>query len=232
MKLLHTRLVKILWLSVALSFVAAAPAYGQDARLHITQFDKYANQALDVIDVTVDDNLLQLAERFLRANKSADEAKVKELIRGLKGVYVKRFTFEKEGEYSMSDVEAFRAQLQAPWMRIVGVRSKRQGNFDVFIMSEGAIIKGLAVLAAEPRALTVVNIIGNIDLDKLRDLEGKFGIPNLDLERGDSAPERVNKDKRPDENNESKVSGGDRANPDSRDEKKKPELIRSKPPKE
>jgi hypothetical protein len=33
-----------------------------------------------------------------------------------------------------------------------------------------------------------VNIVGNIELDQLHDLEGRFGVPNLDIETGKPAP--------------------------------------------
>jgi hypothetical protein len=38
---------------------------------------------------------------------------------------------------------------------------------------------GLAVIVAEPRSLTVVNVVGRIDLEKLGALAGQFGIPHL-----------------------------------------------------
>jgi len=41
---------------------------------------------------------------------------------------------------------------------------------------------GLVIIASEPREFTVVNIVGSIDLQKLHKLEGKFGIPKLQLE--------------------------------------------------
>jgi hypothetical protein len=39
------------------------------------------------------------------------------------------------------------------------------------------------IIASEPREFTVVNIVGSIDLQKLRRLEGRFGIPKLQLEQ-------------------------------------------------
>ena len=50
-------------------------------------------------------------------------------------------------------------------------------------MSEGSLIKGIAVVAAEPRELTVVNVVGPIDVERLSRLEGQFGIPPLELGR-------------------------------------------------
>ncbi len=63
-------------------------------------------------------------------------------------------------------------------------RSKRNNqNLDVYTMINGSKIGGLAVIAAEEKELTIVNIIGPIDLEKLMDLEGSFSIPSLELER-------------------------------------------------
>jgi len=219
-------------LGSALSVFAAAPAYGQDrAKIDMSNLDKFTDRADKVINVTVDEQLLRLAAAFL-SDKKPDEAKIKELILGLKGVFVKRFEFEKEGEISPADVESIRAQLSAPgWSSVANVRSKREGNYDVSIMSEGTVIKGLAVLAAESRAFTVVNIVGPIDLAKLADLEGKFGIPHFGLEQipGVTVTEKKkDKNPEPDKQPEQRTAGASK-----RPEKKPPTLIRGeKPPTE
>ena len=48
-------------------------------------------------------------------------------------------------------------------------------------MKNGAEISGLAVLAADPKEITVVNIVGPVDLEKLTELEGNFGVPELGI---------------------------------------------------
>jgi hypothetical protein len=168
-----------------LVLVAALPARAQEGKIDIARLDRLEKSAIETIDVTLGESLIKLAASFLRAERSPDEKLAKELINDLKGVYVKRFVFEKDSQYTDSDVEQIRSQLKAPdWERIVGVRTKRQGaNVDVHIMTHESVIKGLAVLVAEPKALTVVNVVGPIDLEKLSQLEGKFGIPKLDLEQ-------------------------------------------------
>ncbi len=161
-------------------------AFGQDTRLKIDNLEKLADKAAETVDVTLDGPMLALASKFLSKERSPDEAKVKDLIKNLKGIYVKSFEFDKEGEYSEADVDAIRAQLRAPaWSRIVGVRSKRDGETaEVYLRTEGdSKILGMAVIAAEPKELTVVNIVGPIDLDKLSELEGHLGVPDLELER-------------------------------------------------
>lgn len=110
---------------------------------------------------------------------------MKELIKNLKGVYIRSFEFDKENEYTEADVEAIRNQLRAPaWSSVVGVRSKREGeNTEVYFMGQPEDLAGLAIIAAEPKELTIVNIVGPIDLDKLSELEGHLGVPKLDLEK-------------------------------------------------
>ena len=233
MKLLITKSMRTIALCSVVSVFAAAPAYAQDpAKVDMSPLDKFAERADKVIDVTVNEQLLHLAGSFLNPKRSPDEAKIKDLIMGLKGVFVKRFEFEKEGEYTMADVESIRSQLNAPgWSHVANVRSKREGNYDVVIMSEGSVIKGLAVLAAEAKAFTVVNIVGPIDLAKLAELEGKFGIPSFGLEQipGVTVTEKK-KDKNPEPDKQQEQQTTETG---KRPEKKPPTLIRGeKPPTE
>lgn len=191
MKLI-TALLKLICLSLLLSCAAVDTAHGQsNARLQIDNLDRLASKAADAVEVSIDEHLLRLAGRPFASSKNADAAKVKELIAGIKGIYVKSFSFGSEGEFSTSDVEGIRKQLRAPgWSRIVGVTSKKEGNnTEVYLMTDGDRIGGLAVLSLEPKQLTVVNIVGPIDLDRLTKLEGQFGIPELELGREGSSPE-------------------------------------------
>ncbi len=176
---------------ILLSTLGVAMARAQEAKLQIEHLDKLAAKAEQVVEVTLDERLLQLAAKFLSSNNPT-EAKIKEIVSGLKGVYVRVFEFEKPGEYAPADIETIRSQLRAPgWQKIVGVFSKRGGdNVDVHLKMQGDNIIGLAIVAADPTQLTFVNIIGPIDLEKLRQLEGQFGIPDLDLEKGSKGKSR------------------------------------------
>lgn len=230
MRLLDSILKRAVTPGLLLLIFAAVPAYGQDARIQMSQLDRFSDAADKVIDVTVDESLIKLAISALNPNRSVNEAKIKDILSGLKGIYVKRFEFEKEGAYTAADAEYIRSQLNAPgWSRIANVRSKREGNYDVVIMSEGSVVKGLAVLAAEPRALTVVNIVGPIDLAKLRDLEGKFGIPRFGIEQMNGTGVTVKdnrKDKTPETEPDDKRPEAPDVVTDKRAEKKPPKLIR------
>ncbi len=173
-----------MWIKLAfITCVALGLLGAQEIKLPAS-LDRLAAKATEVVDVTMDANLLQLASRFL-SDKDADDAKVKKMIGGLKGIYVRSFEFAKAGEYQESDVEPVRAQLHTPaWSRIVGVRSQKSGNnAEVFIKTENGKIGGLAILATEPKELTIVSIEGAIDPDQLNELGGHFGIPRVDTRK-------------------------------------------------
>lgn len=148
-------------------------------------FDKLAEHAKESVDVTLDANMLQLASGFL-SKEDADEVKVKRLVSKLKGIYVRSFEFDKDGQYSMADVQALRNQLKAPeWSPIVSVRSTNGENTGIFIHKNGNTIAGLVVIAAEPRELTIVHIDGPINPEELSELSGHMGIPKIDKPRDD-----------------------------------------------
>lgn len=169
---------------VAVIAISAMTARAQGAKLPLEHLEQLSSKAAESVDVSLDSQMLNVASRFLRSDRP-DEAAIKQLIAGLKGVYVRVFNFDRAGEYSSSDVDSLRGQLKQPgWSRIVGVRSRRDGeNVEVFTWLEGSNVGGLAIISAQPTSLVIVNIIGPIDIEKLSQLEGKFGIPQLDLDK-------------------------------------------------
>ena len=177
-------------MSGVLSGGLAAQAPGP--RVPFTGLEKLAAAASETVDVSLDTSLLALAARFMDDQGDAEEASVKAMLSGLKGVYVRSYEFGADGAFSVADVEEIRRQLAAPgWSRMAGVRSKRDSaSVDVYLWLDGARIGGLGILATEPRRFTIVNIVGAIDLDQLRRLEG-LGMPRLGLERMDEKVEKA-----------------------------------------
>lgn len=142
--------------------------------LKLDALDKLAAKASESVTVSLDASMLQLASRFL--GDDSDQAQIKKIVAGLRGVYVRNFEFAKAGQYDNADLEAIRAQLKdAKWKHIVEVRGKE--NADVCLRQENDKITGLAVVSAEAMELTVVYIDGPIDMDGLAKLGGAFGIP-------------------------------------------------------
>lgn len=187
--------------ALLLALMITAPfASGQEpARLRISGLEKLAAKASETVDVNLDAPLLKLASKFIGQDDKSD-VDLKEMLGNLRGIYVRSFEFDKEGEYSDADVEAIRSQLRAPgWSKIVSVRSKKEGeNAEVYLLGSESNVQGLAIIAADPKELTVVNLVGPIDLDKLSELGGHMGVPQLKLEKKSGAnPEAKADEKKP-----------------------------------
>lgn len=179
--LFHTNIRQpliILLLVIASTLVANA----QDSRIQTAGLDHLAAKASQSVDVSVDERLMKMAAKVF-SDQDADERKVKKLVEGLKGIYVRSFEFDKSGQYTDADLESIRTQLRGPgWTRMVNVSSKKDGNLEVYLLFHGDMVNGLAVLHSDEKELTIVNIVGPVDLDKLAQLEGQFGVPELGIE--------------------------------------------------
>ena len=167
---------------------AALVAHAQDPRIQTASLDHLATKASQTVEVNVDGRLLQLASKVF-SDKDPDEKEIKALVAGIKGIYVKSYEFEADGQYTPVDVESIRSQLRAPsWTKLVTVNSKKDGNLEVYLSMTGDVVNGLAVIATDDREFTVVNIVGPVDINKLARLEGQFGIPDLGLESTKTKP--------------------------------------------
>jgi hypothetical protein len=182
MKTLFQSLLRLAAISLPLILCTAIAANGQSARLRTDSLDYLAGKASETVDVNIDERVMHLTAQLF-SSTDPDEKEIKALIGGLKGIYVKVFDFDHEGVYTSADVESIRVQLQGPgWSKIINYSSKKEGSVEVYLMTLGDQINGIAVLAADPKELTIVNIIGPVDLNKLTKLEGRFGVPDLDIE--------------------------------------------------
>jgi hypothetical protein len=161
-----------------LGIVALAPVVPLAAQIQIG-LDQLAAKAKETVDNTLDGAKLQLAGKFFSGSKSgdSDSSKAKNLLSNLKAISVKNFEFAQEGQYRQEDLDPIRAQLKTPgWSKILGDRSDKESS-EIYTKSDGTRITGFAILAAEPKELTVVYIEGTLDLADLAQLGGRFGIP-------------------------------------------------------
>ena len=173
--------------ALAATFALALPVTGSAAgpELRIPDFSHLSSKARDSVDITLDGFLLRIAQKFAAAD-SGDSGDSEELaiLRDIKSVRVRNFEFESVDAYSKEDVDAVRKQLAGPgWSPLAQVhRRESQQHVDVFLNMSGDKILGLAVIASEPRSFTIVNVVGNIDVDKFAKIEGEFGIPRVTTE--------------------------------------------------
>ena len=98
-----------------LSLAVTLPAFALSDITMPVNLEKLGARATESVDVNLDASMLQLASKFLSKN-DPDELRVQKLVSKLKGVYVRSFEFDKEGQYSLGDVESIRNQLKTPTM--------------------------------------------------------------------------------------------------------------------
>jgi len=155
----------------------AAPLWAQQFKFN---FDAISDKATNTLDISLNGSILQLAAKFFDSD-DPDEAKVKKLISSLDGIYVKTFEFKNGKAWADSDFEDLRKQLREPeWSRIVGMKSTEDGETaEIYVRVQNKKVMGVAILAAGSKDLTVVNIVGPVDLDSLAELGGHFGVPKV-----------------------------------------------------
>lgn len=141
-------------------------AFAQGARIRLDQLNHLAGKADEVVNVDVDPAMLKQAAKFL-AGRGADNAKVQGTIEGITGIYVRGFEFKGTNTYSQNDLDDIRKQLTGRnWSRVVSVKDKDETT-EIYFWREGSENGGLVLLAAEARELTVINIVGRVDLSSL-----------------------------------------------------------------
>ena len=159
-------------------------ASAQDGKLNLSFLDRLAERATEKQEVTLDEQMLRtVAPGIVKPGPGADAAK--QVLSGLKGVYVRNYEFDSDKAYSMDDIAAIRKQLSAPgWMKIVSNEEKGKGPNDwelqeiYFFKQQDGKSGGLFIINAEPGELSVVNIVGTFDFSNLPALGGVLGIPN------------------------------------------------------
>jgi len=166
-------------IALLLIVVPAIGALAQDFKMPVN-LDRLAAKASETTEVTLNGRMLRLAEKFMN---DEDDVEARELVKKLKGIYVRSFQFDSVGAYSDADVEAVRSQLKSPaWEKVVNVRSKRDGqNAEIYFKGDNPDrIDGLVIIAADPKELTVVHIDGPLDPSDIEKLGGQFGVPKVE----------------------------------------------------
>jgi hypothetical protein len=167
----------------AFAICIAAPTHGQDSQLPLPPAleKQLAARASDVTEVTLGKNMLSFASKFMDG-KDKDDAAAKRLIDGLDGIYVRSYEFDKEGQYSMGDMDQLRKAFETgEWTPIVRERERKSGETtDIFVKMVNGESHGMFILTAEPKELTIVLILGPIRMEDLGKLHGLAGLGALD----------------------------------------------------
>jgi hypothetical protein len=139
-----------------------------------------AARAYNVTEVTLGKNMLAFATKFMNG-KDQDEAATRQLIAGLDGIYVREYEFDKDGQYSMEQIEQLRKYFEtSEWSSLVRERDRKSGeSTDVMVKLVNGESHGMFILTVEPRELTIVLILGPIRMEDLGKLRGIGGLGTL-----------------------------------------------------
>jgi hypothetical protein len=189
----------------------ALPAAGQNSQLPLPpQVEKeLAARASNVTEVTLGKNMLAFASKFMNG-KDQDEAATKHLIENLDGIYVRDYEFDKEGQYSMEEIEKLRQYFEtSEWSPIVHERERKTGETtDVLVKMVNGETHGMFILTVEPKELTIVLILGPVRMEDLGKLRGIGGLGVLgDIHAAPHGKDGKDKDKEKDKDKD-KTKGG------------------------
>ena len=162
-----------------------------------------AERASNVTEVTLGKNMLAFAAKIMNGKNNVD-AEARHLIEGLDGIYVREYEFDKEGQYSMDEIEQLRKYFEtSEWTPIVRERERKSGETtDVMVKLVNGESHGMFILTAEPKELTIVLILGPIKMEDLGKLKGLSGLGSL----GDISVNVKDKDKNKDKSKVKEMS--------------------------
>jgi hypothetical protein len=177
------------------------PAVAQNSQLPLPSpvEKELASKASNVTEVTLGKNMLAFAAKFLDG-KDRDNEATRHLIEGLDGIYVRDYEFDKEGQYSIDDIQKLRSYFEtSEWSPIVRERDKKSGeSTDVMMKIVNGETHGMFILDVEPKELSIVLILGPVKMEDLHKLSGLGGLGSLgDIDTGSHGKnkEKLDKDK-------------------------------------
>jgi hypothetical protein len=188
--------------------LASLPAQTQTSPLPLPPAveKELASRASNVTEVTLGKSMLGFAAKFMNG-KDQDEAATRRLIENLDGIYVRDYEFDKEGQYSVDEIEKLRQYFEtAEWTPIVRARERKTGETtDVMVKMVNGETHGMFILNAEPKELSIVLILGPVRMEDLAKLKGLGGLGALS--GIEAAPHAKDKDKDK-ERDKDKTKGG------------------------
>ena len=160
----------------------------QGAKIRMPDFSGLAEKASESVDISLEgEQLRNVGSMFGGGKGSPDEAQFAEMLKGVQGIHVTVFEFDKPGQYSMRDIETVVRQVEREgWKKIMSMRDE-EDRVELW-MRDGHEDGGMFFVASEPDELVLINIVGNVNLQVITQLGGRMGVPNLSGILGSPAP--------------------------------------------
>jgi Domain of unknown function (DUF4252) len=132
------------------------------AQTIVFNLDALAAKAKQKAEITLEGPLLAQALQTV-------PDKIKGAVANVTRLMVRHYEFDKPAQYSDADLEAVRKPVSS-WPRVLNVKDERE-SVEIY-MSTGPDGRpsGFLLIAAEPKELTVVQVVGSIDLANLKEV--------------------------------------------------------------
>jgi hypothetical protein len=145
------------------------------------KFDGLAAKASEKAEVDLDGSILKLALSQVPLKKDKDDkSPIADLLSGVQEIHLRNYEFEKAGSYSDTDLGPLRKQVSegSGWSRVVNVKEKDE-SAEVFVQTQGGKVTSCLVLAAEPKELSVVYLLGTLTVAQMKELVDSNVVYNL-----------------------------------------------------
>jgi hypothetical protein len=140
-----------------------------------------SSQALAKENFTLDRNMLSVAAGMLPDS----DADVRQAAAKLDGLSIHMLRFAADGAADPVQVEAIRdAYHLRGWKHVVNGKplggDAHNATTDVWVVLDGANVRGAVVLLQSPKSLTLATMAGNLSPVDILHLRGHFGIPRFE----------------------------------------------------
>lgn len=164
------------FLSVVL--IASFAASAQQEKLQLDHLNRLSVVASEAVEVNMDQPAVQALNKLMTLNER-ERARLSGMTSRLRGIYVRGYEFEREGEYSQDDIEIIRNQLRSPgWTRVVQVGGRNGSRDEVYLKQGNQEIDAFAVVSTSARNICVINLVGQLNLDDIGLLDRELNISN------------------------------------------------------
>lgn len=155
---------------ISMGLVAAACCWSQ--QLDLSSLDKLEAKAKSVNRVNLDASQLHNAFTFF----DSDDVP-KDVLNKVKTIQVRNLEFANKGAYSFKDLDGIRKQVaDIPGCSKVIDSKEDEEQSEIYVCS-GEKMRGIAIISAEPKELSVVFVRGVASLGDLGTLHGLMGVP-------------------------------------------------------
>ncbi len=152
------------------------------------EFAGLEDKADEVVKVNLWGRSLEQAKRLLGLRKNVT-GPVRGFLAGLRGVYRRTYRF-RGAQPSEEDVRPVHERLSDDgWVPMIETSDRRRPeSLAVYSYYEDEELAGMTVVSSEPGEVTVLKILGPVDLDALSQIGRGLGLPLMNLATSELPP--------------------------------------------